>query len=222
MSFCEEWDQAYQQGNQLSVWPWSDLVSLVMRLARPQSSDFRVLELGCGAGAIIRFFRKLGIQYFGIEGSPHIVGRLKKRFPELENQLEAGDFTKNLFFEGDFDLIVDRSSLTHNPTIDIEHCLKMAYDKLKPGGKFIGIDWFSTEHSDRKKGRLVDDQYTYTDFSEGQFKGIGKVHFSDAEHIKEVFKSFRILHLEQKIYQRVIPKTELKFASWNLVAEKMA
>ncbi|PIR23350.1 MAG: methyltransferase type 11 [Deltaproteobacteria bacterium CG11_big_fil_rev_8_21_14_0_20_45_16] len=222
MSFCEEWDVTYQQGSQMSVWPWSDLVSLVMRYARPLSKEFRVLELGCGAGANIRFFRELGVQYYGIEGSSHIVEQLKKRFPELENQLVAGDFTKELFFEGDFDLIVDRSSLTHNPTIDIRECLNMAFDKMKSGAKFIGIDWFSMEHSDRHKGRPVDDDYTYTDFSEGQFSGIGKVHFSDAEHLKDVFKRFNILHLEQKIYQRVIPKTELKFASWNLVAEKMS
>lgn len=37
----------------------------------------------------------------------------------------AGDFTECLPFEGEFDLILDRSSVTHNNTADI--CKKIAH-----------------------------------------------------------------------------------------------
>ena len=51
--FSIEWDQRYKENLQMSIWPWSDLVSAVMRLRLPAST--RVLELGCGAGANIPF-----------------------------------------------------------------------------------------------------------------------------------------------------------------------
>ena len=43
----------YKEKLQMSIWPWSDLVTAVMRLRLPAST--RVLELGCGAGANIPF-----------------------------------------------------------------------------------------------------------------------------------------------------------------------
>ena len=44
MSFSPEWEQTYKNNAHLSIWPWSDLVSFVMRYARPTGPKFRVLE----------------------------------------------------------------------------------------------------------------------------------------------------------------------------------
>ena len=52
MSFSNEWENRYKAKTHLSIWPWSDLVSLVMR-HKPIKENFKVLELGCGAGANI-------------------------------------------------------------------------------------------------------------------------------------------------------------------------
>jgi len=45
MSFSNEWDKRYQENTHMSVFPWSDLVSLVMKYS-PQKEKFKVLELG--------------------------------------------------------------------------------------------------------------------------------------------------------------------------------
>jgi len=95
-----------------------------------------VLELGCGAGANIPLFLALGIEYFAIEGSPTIVAQLHERYPELANQIVVGDFTAEQSFSGDFDLIIDRASVTHNNTSAIKSALGMAYKALKPGGTY--------------------------------------------------------------------------------------
>jgi len=58
---------------------FSDLISYVMRYARPSGKGCRVLELGCGAGANIPFFKSLGAEYFGIEGSGAVVEMLLKK-----------------------------------------------------------------------------------------------------------------------------------------------
>lgn len=82
-----------------------------------------------------------------------------------------------------FDLIIDRSSLTHNATDDIENTLCMIYDRLSDDGLFIGIDW----HSDKQTESLADgemiDNHTKVFFN-GYYEGLGKVHFSNENHLR--------------------------------------
>ena len=73
MTFSLEWDERYSSNTQMSIWPWSDLVSYVIRYAKPARKQIRVLELGCGAGANIPFFLAQGFKYYGIEGSNTII-----------------------------------------------------------------------------------------------------------------------------------------------------
>jgi SAM-dependent methyltransferase len=219
MSFSKEWDKSYKDNTHLSIWPWSDLVSYVMRYARPTGPDCRVLELGCGAGANIPFFLHLGVQYYSIEGSPTIVRTLQRRFPELKKNIVVGDFTKNIPFTGQFDLIIDRASLTHNSNESLIKALMVIHGKLTANGKFIGIDWYSTTHSDYKLGDYVD-QFTRKNIPEGVFKGIGTIHFSNKAHLLKLFSLFKIEILEHKIIQRKIPEDKHIFASWNLIAKK--
>jgi len=220
MAFSEEWDAIYSDNNQLSVWPWSDVVSLVHRHCRNIIAGGDVFEMGCGAGANIPFFRALGVKYFGIEGSPTIVKQLHERYPDMRQQIICGDFTVRRPFDRDFDLVLDRSSITHNNTNSIVRTLDTVLKLLKPGGLFIGVDWFSKDHSDAEKGMLVDDNFTRTDFFAGQFKGVGKVHFSDERHLRQLFNDFEIIYLVEKQERRFEPVDNYRFASWNIVARK--
>lgn len=218
MNFSQEWDQRYQAQTHLSIWPWSELVGYVMRYARPDSPAFRVLELGCGAGANMPFFQWLGVDYCGIEGSPSIVEKLKERFPAWQGNIVAGDFTVEIPFDGPFDLVVDRSSLTHNTTAAIRQCLELVRARLKPGGTFIGIDWFSTAYSEYGKGLPGEDDYTRTGYTEGSFAHVGRVHFSDKAHLLDLFREFDITVMEHKQIQREIPADGWHAAAWNFVA----
>jgi SAM-dependent methyltransferase len=218
MNFSLEWDRRYEALTHLSIWPWSDLVGYVMRYARPSGPGFRVLELGCGAGANIPFFQSLGVEYFAIEGSPSIVAKLHERFPALKDNIVAGDFTLEIPFSGEFDLVVDRSSLTHNTSAAIVQCLALISARLKPGGKFVGIDWFSTVYSEYSKGTSVADDFTRTGYREGSFADVGRVHFSDKLHLQDLFRNFEITVLEHKVIQREIPPDGWQFASWNFIA----
>ena len=137
MSFSKEWDDRYRANTHLSIWPWSDLVSYVMRYTQPQKiNGCNVLELGCGAGANIPFFKHLAINYFGIEGSPSVVAFLKEKFPEYSENIRSADFTREIPFDESFDIVIDRASLTHNDTESIIRCLSMLLNKMKPGASF--------------------------------------------------------------------------------------
>ena len=222
MNFSTEWDDIYRDNRQLSRWPWSDVVSYVHRYAKPSDGFQRVLELGCGAGANIPFFEKLGVDYHGIEGSPSMVHLLREQFPKLKDKITVADFTKTISFEGAFDLVVDRSSITHNTTLAIYQTLGMIIARLRTGGKLIGIDWFSTEHSDANSGEALD-SWTRTNFPKGQFSGIGAVHFSDRDHLIDLLRGagFEIERLEHKRVETVLPDGDTRFAAWNFVAVKL-
>ncbi len=222
--FSTEWDTMYQSSAHMSIWPWSDLISFVMRYARPSNpANYNVLEVGCGAGANIAFFKHLGVHYYGIDGSPTIVAALHERYPELHNQIVVGDFTQEIPFDCQFDAVVDRGSVTCNSTEDIQRCLELIYNKLKPGGKFIGIDWYSNTHSDYGKAPLLeDDPYTSTNLTEGHLANTGRVNFSDKAYLQKLFSQFELEVMQHKVIHQELPENDFVFASRNLVAKKPA
>ena len=118
------WEKIYSEAKHQSIWPWSELISLVMRYAVPlYKFGFNVLELGCGAGANIPFFLSLNASYHGIDISKTVIDQLHVRWPELKEQIISTDFCKEVPFDSTFDLVVDRGSLTHNDSNSIESCL---------------------------------------------------------------------------------------------------
>jgi SAM-dependent methyltransferase len=220
MGFSPEWESKYRASGGMSQWPWSDLITQFKRHVRRDPAGLRVLELGCAIGANIPFFAAIGADYHGIEGSASMVADLLARFPSLAGKVAAADFTSSVPFEGRFDVIVDRSSLTHNTTASIRRCLAMLRERMHPGARFIGIDWFSTAHSDAGLGTQAEDPHTRKDIPAGQFAGVGRVHFSDASHLRDLFSAFQLEALEHKRVERVLPVPASSFASWNLVAAR--
>ncbi len=221
MAFSQEWDERFRQGRNISRWPWSDVVSYVYRHARPLSDFRRVLEIGCAAGPNIPFFLDLDMDYDAIEGSETIVAQVLERFPQLAGRVVAGDFTERIPFDGPFDLILDRSSLTHNSTDAIRRTLAMCFDRLRPGGKYIGIDWFSAVYPESRLGTEID-IHTRTALPEGQFAGVGAIHFSDRAHLEGLLAGagFSIERLEHKTIDTVAPEGVAPVGWWNFVAVK--
>ena len=214
----EMWDKIYSRNDQNSIWPWSDLVGTVMRNARPTSDNFRVLELGCGAGANIPFFLSLGVEYYSIDASEVVISRLREKYPQLETNLFAGDFTRALP-SGEFDLIFDRGSTVCNKTETIKKCIENCYDQLKPNGKYIGIDWFSTKHSSFFLGEVEDD-WTRVNISSGPFADVYRMHFSSKLHLYELFKRFYFQELKHKTIESEFDSDHQIVASWNFAAVK--
>ena len=221
IGFSQEWEQRYKENTHMSIWPWSDLVSLVYRYGSCPFEGKRVLELGCGAGANIPFFKALGVEYYAVEGSETIVDQLHGRFPELKNNICTADFTSGFVFDGPFDIIVDRASLTHNKTKDILSIVSNVHDCLMPGGLFIGVDWFSKKYSEYSGGQFADCDNSRVSYKDGPFANVGLVHYADKGLINQIFKDgFEIIHMEEKIKKDVLSEENYQFASFDIVATK--
>jgi SAM-dependent methyltransferase len=219
VSFSNEWDERYQENTHMSIWPWSDLVSLVMKY-KPQKERFKVLELGCGYGANIPLFSSLGVDYYAVDGSETIVRKLHQKYPQYNDNIFVGDFTQSIP-DQKFDLIIDRAALTHNSEQAIKESLNACHKQLIDGGKFIGVDWFSDQCSDYAKGEMTEDIWTKSNFNESHFSDVGKTHFSNEEHLLGLFEKFKILSMTHKISSEKIPNNDWTLATWNFVAEKV-
>lgn len=215
------WELIYKQGKQIVNWPWSDLISFVMRHGDIKQGS-KILELGCGTGGNIPFFLSLGVEYYGIEQSQTAIDYILSKYPNVN--VKTGDFCKEINFDVEFDLICDRASVTHNTTKNIEKCLKLIHKKLKINGKYIGIDWFSVNHTDFNypvSEFIKNDSFSCYNFQQGQFKDVGITHFSNERHIKKLFKKFNIKILQEKLIHNIIPDdNDYTLASYNFIAIK--
>ena len=219
---AKAWDDLYASGRQISIWPWSDVVSLVMRHARPPADqpDFRMIELGCGVGANIPFFSALGIDYHGIDASPTAIVRLRNAFPLLGQNLLVGDFTGSWPVEGEFDLVVDRAAITHNDMKGVASAFAEVGRRLKPGGKLVCVDLFSAASSEASAGEPGSETGTRVNFSEGPLSGTGLAHFFDEAELRTLLAGFDILHLQHKVVTTIGPEANRDFSSWSLVAKR--
>jgi SAM-dependent methyltransferase len=219
MTFSREWEQLFQANSHISIWPWSDLVTYVSRYAKPADTFTRVLELGCGVGANIPFFLNRGSDYHAVEGSLSAVERVRQAYPDLETRIVCADFT-NTLPPGPFDLVVDRAATAHNTTDAIRRTLLMVHARLRPRGKLIGIDWFSTAHDGFTQGIAVD-SHTRRDIRSGSLKDLGEVHFFDRDHLTGLVRAagFEIEAMEHK-QSELFGHGEQRRAWWNFVAVK--
>ncbi len=217
--FSKEWNKIYKSNLQLNVWPWIELVSLVIKFKKKRKKKMRILELGCGSGSNIPFFRSLKYEYYSIEGSPEAVKKVKKKYPDLKNKIVVGDFTKNLFFKKKFDIVIDRGSLTHNNDNSIKETLKSLLKNINKGGLFIGIDWFSKKDTDFKKGIKID-SFTKTKINSGKLRNVGAIHFTDIGNLKKLFNDWKILEIFEKTINYYKPNKKFKRSVWTIVAKK--
>ena len=106
-------------------------------------------------------------------------------------------------------------------SIEIIKSLKKCHERLNVGGKYIGVDWFSTHHSDYKKGIQAEDVWTRKDMVGSGFEGTGRAHFSDENHLMELFKAFEVKSLSHSVLTEKIPTLNATVATWNFVMEKV-
>ena len=196
-------------------WPWTNMIRLLKKFEKKKK--IKLLEIGCGSGCNIPFFLKEKnlYEYYAIDNNDRWIKNLKKRYPSINKNLFHGNFS-NYSFNQKFDIILDRCSMTHNNEKNIFLALKNLKKFLNKKGLYIGVDWWSTKHSDCKKIN----HYESRSFKKGDFAGVSGVYFSNKKQILNFFKSWKILYLSENIEKLEYPKKNKKIASWDIVAEK--
>jgi len=175
-----------------------------------------VLELGCSAGPNVEFLSTFGT-YHGIDVSEDAVRAARQRHPKCADKIVQGDFSDEIPFDVKFDLVVDRASLAHNDKLAIQLAVENVRNVMSPGAIFVCSDWFSVSHSEALRGALVELGLwgrTVTNYPDGQFKNIGKVHFSSWQELTEIFAGFERLFLQERITRRKGPGFAGRSPGW--------
>ena len=216
--FSKEWEEEqYSKGKQINRYPFTDLISLVKRFG-PESG--KVLELGCGTGPNIRFFLDEGYNYYGVEGSKFAVQFARKKYNIDGARILREDFTKDLpHTTSFFDLIVDRSSLTHNVMSDIVRTIDECHRVLRKDGIMIMVDCFSVKHDEFQRGVIIEPGGR--SYVNGPLKNVGKVKFFTVHSLTKLFDDkWKIEYFAEKV--REVSKPDYStFAYFDIVARKV-
>lgn len=192
-----DWEtDVYAHGRQLNLWPYSRLVSAVLReTAGTDRRGIRILEIGCGAGNNIWFLARSGFMTSGLDSSPTAISFAANRLKEenLQADLSVGDIVDLPHDDEAFHYVLDRGALTQNPHAQITAALSEARRVLVPGGKIFSFDLFGLECPDRRFGTEVS-HHCFDHFTAGPFQSIGRTAFFDFDDLRSLFVEFA--HME--------------------------
>ena len=108
----------------------SDLGAPVLDLLAPQPGE-RILDLGCGDGALTAKLAERGAAVVGVDASDDMVRAARER--GLDAQVRDA---RCLAFDREFDAVFSNAALHWMPEID--PVLESVARALRPGGRFVG------------------------------------------------------------------------------------
>jgi trans-aconitate methyltransferase len=124
---AQEWNSSRYAENARFV---SDLGQPVFDLLNPQPGE-RILDLGCGDGALTEKLIATGAKVVGVDASPNMIAASKKR--GLNANLADG---YALNFNSEFDAVFSNAAL-HWMKRDPDAVIQGVHRALKPGGRFV-------------------------------------------------------------------------------------
>ena len=215
MSFDKNWEKlVYKQSLQINRYPFDWIVSSTFNQIK-RFNKKKVLELGCGTGNNLRFFRDLNFkEIIGVDGSKTAIKLAKKNIKNKKIKLIQNDFSKINFKSNYFDLIVDRGSITHNPKKEINQIFDKLYKFLKKDGLFL-----STIFSSRHYGNFIKIKNKSFKDEINSKEGLTTSFFNQRE-IKNLFSKFKIISLQLEEKKSFIPNNKKNSAWWLIISKK--
>jgi SAM-dependent methyltransferase len=125
---AQVWDAAGYSANAHFV---PALGQAVLDLLQPRAGE-RILDLGCGDGALTEKLVALGAQVVGIDSSPDMIAAARRRGLDAR-MMDA----RSLTFNDEFDAVFSNAAL-HWVKDDPDAPVAGAFRALKAGGRFVG------------------------------------------------------------------------------------
>jgi len=103
----------------------------LVELLAPQAGE-RILDLGCGTGALTAEIAERGVEVLGVDRSEEMISQARRKFPALK--FEAVD-ARELRFNAEFDAVFSNAVLHWIP--QATQVISGVAHALKPGGRFV-------------------------------------------------------------------------------------
>jgi 2-polyprenyl-3-methyl-5-hydroxy-6-metoxy-1,4-benzoquinol methylase len=112
------------------------LIPAVLRLCPKIRPDFRVLDVGCGNGAMAAEFLRRGCSVVGIDPSQQGINIARKAFPSGRFEiLSCDEYVLQHLGTSPFDLVICTEVIEH--IYDPRSFMRGCFDATKAGGRFI-------------------------------------------------------------------------------------
>lgn len=201
------WNELFSS-REWGKYPSEEAVRFFMRSRKILGKDSpKVLDLGCGSGAVSWFMAREGGNVTAMDGAPsglEGVGKLAKRMG-VDSGIKTvlGDITEpEKFTSGPFDIIIDHYSLCHNPREKIEKAISSLFALLNPGG-FLLSCCFGEKTTGFGNGDCVSGK-TYSNVKKGNLENRGVITFFTLEDREKLFSDagFKLEYFERITQER--------------------
>ena len=185
-----------------------------------KNDNGKILEAGCGAGRILRYFHNQNKNIIGIDFIDRAVTNLKKVDPNLK--VEVGNITNLNFKDNSFKYIL-AFGLYHNLEFGLEKSVKETYRVLEPGGTVCAsfradniqnkiVDWLANKKTakiHKMKLKFHKINFTAKEFRELFEKAGFKVHqVEPVENMPLLYKFSFFRSSKHKIFNENLARTE--------------
>ncbi|SDX28642.1 class I SAM-dependent methyltransferase [Paenibacillus sp. CF384] len=220
-AFDEMWEQIHKE-MEWGKYPSEEVIRFVARnYYGTERSKVKLLDAGCGTGAISWFAAREGFAVNGFDGSKTAIGKAVDRLKSegLTAELEVGDAAAMPYRNEEFDGVIDSAMIYANKVETIRTILKECYRVLKPGGKLFSTGLFKIGMTGYGTGEKLE-EHTYRELTEGALAHRGTVHFFDQAQILELWSEAGFTNLKMDSVERTDRNGTVQVSFFMVESEK--
>lgn len=220
-TFDEMWEQIHGE-MEWGKYPSEEVIRFVARnYYKKDRKNIKLLDFGCGTGAVTWFVAREGFDAYGFDGSETAIKKAKARMEEekVSADLRVADAGSlpydNEYFQG----IIDSAVIYANKLEQVQSILKESYRVLKIGGKIFSTGLFNIDTTGFGTGEKLGNN-TYRELTEGCLAHRGTVHFFSIDEIKKLWEEAGFKNLKIDSFKRTDNGGEITIGYYMVEAEK--
>lgn len=220
-AFDKIWEQIHHE-QEWGKYPSEEVIRFVARnYYGLERSLVKLLDAGCGTGAVTWFLAREGFDVSGFDGSLTAVSKAMDRLKAegLSSDLKVADATaipfQNEFFNG----VIDSAMIYANTTETIRTILGECYRVLKSGGKLFSTGLFKIGMTGYGTGEKLE-EHTYRELTEGVLAHRGTAHFFNQEQILALWSEVGFKNIKIDSIDRTDMNSAVKIGFFMVESEK--
>jgi len=220
-TFDSMWEQIHSE-MEWGKYPSEEVIRFVARnYYRKDRKNIKLLDFGCGTGAVTWYAAREGFDAYGFDGSETAIKKARIRMKEenICSDLIVADAGKLPYDNEFFDGIIDSAVIYANKIELIPYILKEIYRVLKNGGKIFSTGLFNKDTTGFGSGENLGNN-TYRELTEGCLAHRGIVHFFTEDEIKTLWKDTGFKNIKIDSFRRTDSGGENTIGYFIVEAEK--